>query len=633
MAAYSLRFTPNVFKAGARVSVRPEFFALTGQRCQLKLVEVDDDGLRPTDVATFSVTVVAGSGGARRFSAAARVGEAGTPPEGTPSFTLVFEGVAGEHQVAVDKPRDAKEGRFFELGLVVLDPSGKEVYPAGKPLPYARMDCGSVGSRYAKMNCKALNFSNDSAVVLPDGVWVLYGVLDYARSHRDGRLLVLSHTDSVGAAADNDRLSDDRARSVLHLMRGGHEGDYAANRAAFVARCKGRWATLDAQTILRWAATFSWAAGIDPGPPSSDRGAGRQAVPQATARALLEFDGLFKAKFAGAAEPAPPTAAQVAAVKTVPDAFWGQVFDVYQDFLMRLLGHQRRADMDKLVTGVRWLDAMSDATRSIGCGERYPLVAEQGGRGSVENRRTEFMFFVDGSERPASLARGDLGPLYDAAVWTVDEIPCPDDKPPPEITLPLPRTKDVLFVIDVSGSMQATDGLRALEENTRLSRVKRALRRLLGDLQAAHADALVNLIAYGGSSADPRAVELDRWRDALGPIDASTVTWIEGLRPRGSTPTGEAMLMALREAKGPGGAAPPAALTVVLLSDGAPNVRPGMTSEASRAAIIKEITDTRARLRPGWTIDTYGFAAADGQGFNDFMQKLAARNGGTFTAI
>lgn len=635
---YSLRLQPNVFKPGAKVAVKPEFFHTVNlnKPCKLKLVEVDAEGLSPTDVATFSVKVSQGYGtSGLKFTAATREGEAPTPAETTPQFTLTFPGVTGEHVIAIDKPRDAVEGRFFELGFVVLDPSGKEVYPAGKPISPSLMDCGSVGNRYAKLNCKALNFSNDSAVVLSDGVYVLYGVLDYARAHKDSYLLILGHTDSVGDPASNDKLSDDRAKAVLHLLRGSAEGDPAANRDGFIKVCKGRWAARDVQLFLTWASTFSWAAGLAPGLLVSDRGEDRQKLPRETAKAILEFDGKFKEHFKNAAPAAEPTASQIAAVKTPPDELWGQMFDVYSDFLRQLLSLRSPSELDSLLKSTRWADASSDATKAIGCGERYPLVKETAGKGSLENRRTEFVFFVAGTEKP-ELKKDKLGPLYDAGQWAADPIPCPDDKPPPELTFTLPKTKDVLFVIDVSGSMGSTDGLQGIEANTRLSRVKRALVALLSDHKAAYPDALINVMAFGGprTGGSPDAVLIETWKETLTKIDAAATTWVNGLQPRGTTPTGDALLKALRETKGPGGAAPPAELTMVVLSDGVPNNRPNMSDVQTRTAILQDVSSTRTRLHPKWIIDSYGFVTGDGgRNLGDFMQKLATQNGGTYTPL
>lgn len=637
--AITLRLLPNVLRSGERATVRAEFFppALLGKRCGLKLVEVDEQGRNPTDLAAFQV-VLGRSGSVLRFTASERDGAATAPPEGTPTLRVVFEGVAGEHVVGIERPRTAPEGRFFELGVKVLDPAGAEVYPAGKPLPFTRLDCGPVGSRYGRLNCRALNFSNDSAVVQDDGVYVLYGALEYARTHRESRLLVLSHTDSVGGEADNDALSDLRAKSVLYLLRGSHAGDRAANRAGWVDACKRRWAARDVQQFLTWVQGFSWAGRLDPGPLSSDRGEARRTLPERTRRALLELDARFRAHFQDDEVP-PPTDAQVKALgDRVPDAFWGQVYDVYSEYLRQLLSIPSDAKLDAFLKGVAWLDATSDDTRSIGCGERYPLEKEQGTQGSLANRRTELLFFVAGGERPVSLRREDLAPLY-AAEWQVDLIDCPDPKTPPEIVFDLPKTKDLLVVIDVSGSMRATDGLQGIEDNWRLSRVKRALLKLLDDHARAHPDALIDLLAFGGAAEadadpDPSKRPVQTWRGQLSPLDGSARDWIAQLQPRGGTPTGLALLKALRDTRGPGGAAAPARLTVLLLSDGMPDGQPGRTAAQVKDDVLTQVQQRRQSTRPGWVLETYGFRSGDGgRRLDDFMQRLATQNGGTFHAL
>lgn len=139
----TLRLRPNLLKTGETATVRAEHLParLLGQACRLELVEVDDRGEQPSVLATFDVTAQAG-GAAPRFASAARV-DAPTPAAGAaPKVVLAFDGAPGAHEVVIAAPRTTAEGQFLELGLTLRDPSGAEVYPAGRPRPFARLDCG-----------------------------------------------------------------------------------------------------------------------------------------------------------------------------------------------------------------------------------------------------------------------------------------------------------------------------------------------------------------------------------------------------------------------------------------------------------------------------------------------------------
>lgn len=144
---YSLRLVPNVLTPGDVATVHAEFFDRLKKPCSLKLVEVDEQGLSPTEVASFEVTVDKAKINKVTtlvFGPATRKDTPPEPAEETPTFRLRFDGQTEEHVVAVAKPRSSAEGRYFELTVVVHDPEGNEVFPAGAPPPVTYLDCGDL---------------------------------------------------------------------------------------------------------------------------------------------------------------------------------------------------------------------------------------------------------------------------------------------------------------------------------------------------------------------------------------------------------------------------------------------------------------------------------------------------------
>jgi hypothetical protein len=665
---YSLRLIPNVFKKDAKVTVKTDYFELKDQPCHIKLVEIDEKGTKRADIATFKVQVtqknptkdeLRSNPNAKpvlRFTSAQRTDDPGTPPETAPKFKVSFDGLKDPIvEVAVTKTSDKDEGAYLEISMVVLDAAGtKELWPLDqRPIPFAH--CSIASASYAKFNCKALNFNNDSVAIQKGGAYALIGVLDYARQNMSSEatattdkplpnrsLLITAHTDAVGEEVDNDALSDLRAKSVLALLQGDRQGYITACTTLVPATESNptptpKWCTSDVHEFLVWAQSFSWVGKLAPGTSGSDRGDSRQKLTQATAKALLQFDRRYKKQFKSGPEPTDPTpqevSDQVSATPPVPDEFWGQMFDVYAMHIRQQLNMSPGA-YNKLLKELRWTNS---SAKAVGCGERYPLKKVEGS--CEENRRIEFMFFTQ-ADRPTGYTKEDFGPLYDKATWRVDPIACSDPLKPKPLKLPDPTTKDVLFVIDVSGSMSSTDGLlEGVPENTRLGRVKKAL---LDVFNALPATGLTNVLAYDGggptgTGGGTAPVTIRKWNgNALTtktatPGGKSLTAWVGALTPGGSTPTGDALKEALEKTTGTDGTIEscPKELTVYLLSDGAPN---GGASACT--TILNDAKTKRASLHDGWKIDTVGFTSGDGGGaFTKFLQDLADQNKGTFYPI
>lgn len=243
----------------------------------------------------------------------------------------------------------------------------------------------------------------------------------------------------------------------------------------------------------------------------------------------------------------------------------------------------------------------------------------------------------------------------------------PKEKLPENVTRARPKftffgkdlvTTRVMFVIDVSESMREADpvpGEEPPEPGARVNRnrvrLTRALVQLARALKGLPDYARFGILAYSGvlyrldggyalpegmprpPRARPHRPEpwFTLWKKKLQPANdrsrQSAYKFMKKLRPKGSTFTLKAMRLALglKDID-----------TIVLLSDGSPTEIEGKTArEFMPADTILTKIDTLNRFRRV-RIHTFGVGALGGaeeRAFGAFMQKLADRNRGTFTAV
>lgn len=166
------------------------------------------------------------------------------------------------------------------------------------------------------------------------------------------------------------------------------------------------------------------------------------------------------------------------------------------------------------------------------------------------------------------------------------------------------RSERVVFVIDVSGSM----------EGTRLDKCKKQLIQCISALRPGSS---FTLASYSS--------QVKLWNKDLQAANQknkdSAVQFVERLVAKGNTCTRESLVRAF-ETKN--------ADTIVLLSDGAPT---GLNKKGERWT-EEEILEHTAGINKvkQWRIHTFGFGAA-GQSLVQFMKDLAEKNDGTFTRI
>jgi Mg-chelatase subunit ChlD len=166
------------------------------------------------------------------------------------------------------------------------------------------------------------------------------------------------------------------------------------------------------------------------------------------------------------------------------------------------------------------------------------------------------------------------------------------------------RSDRLVFVIDISGSMEAEG---------RIGRAKAQLEQAIGALSD---KARFTVLAF---SSGCRV-----WEKQLVPASPQNrqkaLEFVRGLTPTGNTLTLGAMKAGF-EVEG--------ADAIVLLSDGFPTETNNATGQPMQNdEVLSEIAALNRFKR--WRIDTFGFASAN---MADFMKRLAEESGGTYTEI
>lgn len=227
-------------------------------------------------------------------------------------------------------------------------------------------------------------FGHDRAVLLPcerpepageaglrvtDGVLLVARALEFAAENPAKSLLVVGHADASGAAAYNQALSEARARSAVHLLRGEHE--------RWGAHTHEHHAVDDLQVLLAWAARVRPAFGCDPG--SVDGVFGPR-----TAQGLRRLrEGANEADHAGLALDGPARA---------------------KDFtvIARLVDEAVAARLGESIERLASIRARLRTTppEACGLGEAYARVHDQASRAErAHDRRVDVVFLDPGEAR------------------------------------------------------------------------------------------------------------------------------------------------------------------------------------------------------------------------------------------
>lgn len=188
-------------------------------------------------------------------------------------------------------------------------------------------------------------------------------------------------------------------------------------------------------------------------------------------------------------------------------------------------------------------------------------------------------------------------------------------------------SKRIMFVIDVSGSMEAEDPpIDGQGGGKRIERVKQELIRTVNALKG---DVHFNILAFSDTLRSWKRIERGGLERASRGNKKDATKWVEGLQANGMTHTDEALEKAFELLE---------VNTIVLLSDGAPmkvNKQTNQQEDIDPSEILAKVKGWN-RLR-GVKIHTFCFEVftqmAGAEPLLDFMGNLAKQNGGKMTLI
>ncbi len=174
-------------------------------------------------------------------------------------------------------------------------------------------------------------------------------------------------------------------------------------------------------------------------------------------------------------------------------------------------------------------------------------------------------------------------------------------------------SKNLLFIIDVSGSMRAKDP--SDPDNTRLERAKAQLNKAVKRLRRG---TKFNIIAYSNT--------VRSWQKKMQISKKSALKkasdFVKGLQPIGLTHTDDAIEKAFQDIR---------VDTIILLSDGVPAKQNQQNPQVLIEKILKWVKDNNSSRKI--KIDTFGFEGGGAGGLGGFLKKLAEDNGGTYSPI
>jgi hypothetical protein len=204
--------------------------------------------------------------------------------------------------------------------------------------------------------------SDGGAGARKEGVPMLVEILRYVDAHPNRRLLLAGHTDTVGDAAYNEKLSGLRAASVVALLEGDRDG--------FIQAVKNNHSAKDDAVMLRYAArTRGWACDVPEGKAPTI-----EMIDQ-----IKGFQRQYNQDFGG----------KLAVDGDVGPKTLGAYFDVFEDDLATQAGGP------SALASLRKKIAYADAKhKTLACGERYPIEgAGSDNFQSQTNRRVEVLLF------------------------------------------------------------------------------------------------------------------------------------------------------------------------------------------------------------------------------------------------
>lgn len=248
-------------------------------------------------------------------------------------------------------------------------------------------------------------FRTNSAVVLPEGerptsdsaqheaftsIGIIATALRFNDEHPGKKILVAGHTDTTASVDFNQKLSEERARVALALLRGGND-----QREIWKTTCDGRHTVSDYKQILSWVSRAfpDIVFDCDPGAIDDNESTGVEPV----RRFQKAYNGNKQALGAGNQPDLAPDG-------DVGPLTWGAFFDCYEAALRDELGE----DANGVAQLREKLVFVDDERKSLGFSEYFP-VEELGvdNYRSQANRRAEILFYDEGEEPDVVAAEND----------------------------------------------------------------------------------------------------------------------------------------------------------------------------------------------------------------------------------
>lgn len=91
--------------------------------------------------------------------------------------------------------------------------------PGGVTVSIGQSTTVKLPLRIVRVRLTGLLFETDKTFLLPVAMHGIRGLVDYYKAHPNAKVVVTGHTDTVGDAAYNRSLSDERAASVIHFLQ------------------------------------------------------------------------------------------------------------------------------------------------------------------------------------------------------------------------------------------------------------------------------------------------------------------------------------------------------------------------------------------------------------------------------
>ncbi len=210
------------------------------------------------------------------------------------------------------------------------------------------------------------------------GIRIICSVYKFLEQHPNYRIIIAGHTDLVGSVSDNFKLSELRAKSVLHLLMG--------EKNEWIDIVFEKHTIKDIQTILKYYfKIFNWQC--DPGRIDGILG-------NRTRNALRSFQESFNANRAQfGLEQYPEIPIQNITNNKLNKETWEAIYALFILEISRLLNCS--TDESELNQFRERIKFIKDDCKVLACGESFPIIPDEQPSSTFINRRVEVLFVLE----------------------------------------------------------------------------------------------------------------------------------------------------------------------------------------------------------------------------------------------